>query len=650
MQRTLCTGLFVLLVFLASLGNARAETIDFEGLPAGTIVSTVSGDGGSGPITVQGKNPRFSAGTNAAVIFDSANPTGGDTDLGTPNQDFGGPGVGAGGETGSPFQNDTALGNVLIVAEDLVDGNGDGLVDDPDDVDNVGSMITLDFSALGSVTIFEITIIDVEAVEPAATVELFDGGGGSLGMFTLPQVGNNGVDTVSLGATSDVVTMVVTLNGSAAIDNIVFQGPVCGDGNVDEGEQCDDGNTVGGDGCSATCTLEACGNGILDPGEQCDDGNLIDGDGCSAICQLEPVVCALDVIKTATPDTIIPGPEPICDKKNKPTSLTFKYTGGGCGASDNTQKADKVDCQGIVDSGEAVTVTAAGGKDASKLYSVDPTMVDPGGEFTIFASKFEADSTAELTNGGGTEVNKFHTSCSQPLKVGDVFGSLTLVAIDGQGAASNLVTYDYQVTNNGDSATVTLIDNLFGTIAENVSVGEGQTASFTRTQEIVQTTTNIVTVTGIVATGDTCQATDTATVTVEEPLLSCADGDPKLLVMEYTGEDCNASSNTQDPKKVKCKGAAGLSQVRILANDKEKPFDPKAKVWFDGQVTLDTDTTFSIVAANAGVNKLKANTVVHIFNQGGEVVQTVTFHTSCSQPLNVGDQFGSLILRTFVPE
>lgn len=59
-------------------------------------------------------------------MFDSAHPTGGDFDLGTPNQDFGGPGIGVGGEAGSPFQNDLAKGNILVVGENLFDSNGDG--------------------------------------------------------------------------------------------------------------------------------------------------------------------------------------------------------------------------------------------------------------------------------------------------------------------------------------------------------------------------------------------------------------------------------------------------------------------------------------------------------------------------------------------
>ena len=69
-----------------------------------------------------------------AMIFDSANPTGGDFDLGTPNEDFGGPGNGAGGEAGQAGENNLALGNVLILSED-----GDS--SDPDDNEAGGTII-----------------------------------------------------------------------------------------------------------------------------------------------------------------------------------------------------------------------------------------------------------------------------------------------------------------------------------------------------------------------------------------------------------------------------------------------------------------------------------------------------------------------------
>ena len=65
---------------------------------------------------------------------------------------------------------------------------------------------------------------------------------------------------------------------------------------------------------------------------------------------------------------------------------------------------------------------------------------------------------------------------------------------------------------------------------------------------------------------------------------------------------------------------------------------------FEGSVAL--DDFFAIDATNAGKEKLDANTWVLIYaSQGGDLLQTINFHTSCSQPLAVGDVFGSVIVE-----
>ena len=218
-----------LAVLLATTGLAAGQdVIDFEGLPAGTVLNQVMSAGGQGPILVEGISPAF-PGFNSCLIFDSSNPTGGDFDLGTPNQDFGGPGIGVGGELGSPFENNLPLGNLVIVAENLVDGDGDGLIDVPDDGDQIGSLIMFDFGTnVGPVTIRSITLIDVEADELPATVDLYDGAAGLIDSFVLPQVADNGVAVIPLGLVEDVSALVVTLNGSGGIDNIVFTAPCSG--------------------------------------------------------------------------------------------------------------------------------------------------------------------------------------------------------------------------------------------------------------------------------------------------------------------------------------------------------------------------------------------------------------------------------------
>ena len=149
---------------------SAATTQSFGGYPAGTIV--VEGIGEGTPLW-----PDFrvvavdnNSGPDAVIVFDSTSPTGGDSDLGTPNLDFGGPGIGLGGGFGMPHENSIPLGNVLIIAESLVDQNGDGLVDVPDD-EGAGGCMTLLFDA--DVVPLGLTLLDIDA--STVRVELLPG-------------------------------------------------------------------------------------------------------------------------------------------------------------------------------------------------------------------------------------------------------------------------------------------------------------------------------------------------------------------------------------------------------------------------------------------------------------------------------------------
>ncbi|MBW7991525.1 MAG: hypothetical protein FVQ84_16150 [Planctomycetes bacterium] len=140
----------------------------------------------------------------------------------------------------------------------------------------------------------------------------------------------------------------------------------------------------------------------------------------------------------------------------------------------------------------------------------------------------------------------------------------------------------------------------------------------------------------------------------EPPAGDCDNGKPQGLTMQYTGEDCSASSHSQDPTKVVCGGDPALAAtVYIIAADKKNVADlgnAKTRIWFVGAVNL--NETFYIDAAAEGLSRLRSETAVFIFDNSinNNLLQSVRFHTSCSQPLNVGDQFGSLILKEFVPE
>lgn len=223
---------------LSSSSQLYADRIDFEGLPAGTIVDELSKGKGvsdtnmNGVIRVVGHNTLF-PNTNAALIFDSECIRGTiscelqDQDIATPHEDFGGPGIGIGGAADGPYPNDTPLGNLIILAKNLIDNDGDGLIDDPDDADEPG-YINFDLSGIkkgksSTVTIESITIVDVDLEEgeapgqiiftgpsiPQATIAVFDTENG--GVATIDGIGLSGVDNVR-----------VEVLGSSAFAEIVY--------------------------------------------------------------------------------------------------------------------------------------------------------------------------------------------------------------------------------------------------------------------------------------------------------------------------------------------------------------------------------------------------------------------------------------------
>ena len=186
--------------------------IDFDtdgagaGLSKGTVIDNQWAAFG---VTVSTGDP-----SHLPMIFDSSMPTGGDPDLGTPNETFGGPGIGSGGEAGQPGENSTALGNVLIISEDN-DSN------DPDD-NAGGGTITFDFAY--PVRVDKVGILDIDE-GAGGTVTAFDGAGSTIGSAAMANnLGNNSAQTVLLGV-SGVRRLEVFFPGSGAVSEVIFCEP-----------------------------------------------------------------------------------------------------------------------------------------------------------------------------------------------------------------------------------------------------------------------------------------------------------------------------------------------------------------------------------------------------------------------------------------
>jgi hypothetical protein len=117
----------------------------------------------------------------------------------------------------------------------------------------------------------------------------------------------------------------------------------------------------------------------------------------------------------------------------------------------------------------------------------------------------------------------------------------------------------------------------------------------------------------------------------------CALGDPTVLVFEYTGDACSATTNFQEGS-FECEETGTLGNLVRVEMTKDAN---KFKVTVNGnEVTIAYDD-------DPG-EKFPSEIEYKITGSTG--TQSHELHTSCSKPLSEGDQFGALILKTFVPE
>jgi len=146
-----------------------------------------------------------------AMIFDSAQPTGYDWDLGSPNEDFDGPGRGAGGEEGQPGENRWPLNNILIISEDRDQ-------DDPDDHYAGGTFI---FTFEKPSMVHEVQLLDIDANETAGKLVAYDQHGNKLGRFTMQPFGNNSIQIVPINL-ENVARLEIHLQSSGAVASLSF--------------------------------------------------------------------------------------------------------------------------------------------------------------------------------------------------------------------------------------------------------------------------------------------------------------------------------------------------------------------------------------------------------------------------------------------
>ena len=315
--------------------------------------------------------------------------------------------------------------------------------------------------------------------------------------------------------------------------------------------------------------------------------------------------------------------ENCCSPGEKIKVLTLKYTGDDCNATTHNQDPTKVSCIGDPAFALFVRIIANSKSNPNDGNIWFSGIVELGHTFDLDAANANKANLDANTFVHVFDMNwkllqrvQFHTSCSQPLAVGNQFGSQLVME----------VTLTNDVLCSGSPPEPVCCN-----VTDGGKIGAAETNCGPFDPEIIT------------------EITGPAPGNCSPPPAQedCCLGAGKIasLTVKYTGEDCTATVHQQDPSKVDCFGNPNFAQtVHIVANEKPNPND--GKIWFNGVVEL--NAFFEISASFGGASELKANTYVHIFDMNWQPLQILKFHTSCSQPLSIGNQFGSIRIEEVV--
>ena len=342
----------------------------------------------------------------------------------------------------------------------------------------------------------------------------------------------------------------------------------------------------------------------------------------------------------------------------------------------------KVYFEGWVAEGEEFTATAALAGD------------DRFGSET-FVHFFEDDTDYANDNQAGLlQSLTYHTSCSKPINLGDETGYVQLVGYVGElGAAEPVnelgedadtgpgpqaligdeVEFFYVVSNPGSTplADIKLADDqiapltfLGGDEDNDGLLDVGEEWLYTGSEIATEgSNTNVAIATGTAVNDngvdlglpDVSDSDAAVYQGVDElfPEFAVCDEFGKAEVLEFTYAPSRDFDTSQPTDKAGFLFDSGLVDdddvAYIVVNDNDDPYNT-GKVYFAGEVTVGDD--FLASAANAGDNTFGSNTRIHIFDEESDylaendsgLIQSMEYHTSCSQPIYLGDQIASVTL------
>ena len=311
-----------------------------------------------------------------------------------------------------------------------------------------------------------------------------------------------------------------------------------------------------------------------------------------------PIDAACTMTAAVEACVILPPPPPVVenDCKGKLTQLVREYTGEGCEGTSHSQDAKKVNCIGNADGAEDVYVKVTN-KKGKRIYA-SKSNVNIGDTILVEAShgkgrdkedkKKHLDSATKISvyekkSGKKNEVMEsviFHTSCSQPLNVGDQFGSFKVVSL--VSTKGGLVDLPDEPTPEPDEPEC---------ITELPAVAPPH----------------------------------------------CL-GKIGTMGLRYTGGGCSSSSHSQGDSASCIGDANSASPVRMVVSD-----STDSTIYLDtGTATVELGDVIDAEAVNAGLSVLKNETKVKIYDVNDNLIESIILHTSCSKPVDIGNRFGSV--------
>jgi len=318
----------------------------------------------------------------------------------------------------------------------------------------------------------------------------------------------------------------------------------------------------------------------------------------------------------------------------RPTSLTLQYTGQSCAGTSTTQAVGQYHCSDVGagpnnDPSVYIVVSEKTGG-TGKIYFSGPAAL--GGTFVAttanvnpppsnLGSKVFITIYSDASRTTVLQSVDFKTDCSQPLRTGDRFG------------ASRVVDF---APNSGTGGSTGPVCNRFHVVYDAIQPCAGDGSLVATIQADCLPARTISTQDVIELCCQPGQVTD---------LCGTSGGHPTLMTLRYTGTGCSGSHNSMAAGKVVCtdigSGPNNTDPIYITATDSATP--GAGHVFFSGFVPL--NGSFTVSATAGGLSQLTTNTYFYFSTTAtGPALENLSVHTSCSQPLIPGEQYGTIQL------